>query len=363
MMRTLLLIILLLSSMSMLAGDSLRVETSRRSWLGRVIDSFSEVDTSYVEPQHYNWSLMVQGAYDYEFYRLRTSNENQQQSVTFSPKPIIKIGPYFGWRWIFLGYNFDLRNLSFSGGKFLSEIDGSIYSSRFGIDFYYRRTSDDYNIRHVNLGPNVDTRLLEGQPFSGMTVGITGIDFYYIFNHKRFSYPAAFAQSTCQKISCGSWMAGVGYLNNTIDFDHQRLERQIEETYPNQDVKLDSGLMFNRVKYFDVDASVGYAYNWVFARNWLLTASLSMAVAYKKAIGETATEEEKGFNFNNFNIDGVGRFALVWNNMRWYAGANAIVRTYSYHTSRFATNNILGNVYLFVGVNFGLRKEYRKNRR
>jgi hypothetical protein len=134
----------------------------------------------------------------------------------------------------------------------------------------------------------------------------------------------------------------------------------IEATYPGQDVKLDSGLMFNRVKYYDIDAAVGYAYNWVFAKHWLFSSSLSVALAYKGASGQTAVADEKGFDFENFNIDGVGRFALIWNNKRWYAGANAIVRTYNYHTSRFATNNILGSVYVFVGVNFGLRKEYRR---
>jgi len=350
----------LLTLLPLSAADTLHVEQPRRGWLARLVDSFSEVDTNYVEPNHYNWSAMLQGAYDFEFYRLRTSNENQQQSVTFAPEPIIKAGPYFGWRWIFLGYNFDLRNLSFGGGRFLSEIDASIYSSRFGIDLYFRRTSNDYKIRDISLGPDIDTQQLRGQPFSGMKVSITGANLYYIFNHRRFSYPAAFAQSTCQKISCGSWMAGIGYMNNSIDFDYRRLEQQIENTYPDQDVKLDSGLMFNRVKYFDVDATVGYAYNWVFARHWLLSGSLSLALAYKGSRGETALPEQRGFNFDNFNIDGVGRFALVWNNARWYGGANAIVRTYNYHTSRFSTNNIIGNVYIFFGVNFGLRKEYRR---
>ena len=345
------------------ASDTLRVEQPRKGWLARLIDSFSEVDTNYVEPQHYNWSLMVQGAYDFEFYRLRTSDERLEQSILFTPEPIVKAGPYFGWRWIFLGYNLDLRNLNFGGGQFLSELDASIYSSRFGIDLYYRRTSNDYNIRELNLGAGTDTERLRGMPFSGMKVSITGANLYYIFNHKRYSYPSAFAQSGCQKISTGSWMAGIGYLNNTIEFDHSKLERMIEDAYPGQEVRLDSGLMFNQVKYFDIDVNGGYAYNWVFARNWLLTASLSVALAYKRSVGETVDTGKKGFSFNNLNIDGVGRFALVWNNTRWYAGANAIVRTYNYHTSRFATNNVLGNVYLFVGYNFGLRKEYRKHKK
>jgi hypothetical protein len=215
----------------------------------------------------------------------------------------------------------------------------------------------------VNLGPNINTEALEGVDFDGLNVSITGVNFYYIFNHKRFSYPAAFAQSTCQKISCGSWMVGAGYIKNTIEFDYKRLEALAQEKL-GRDVKLDSGLMFNKIKYSDINATVGYAYNWVFARNCLLCASLSMALAYKTSTGETENKNTKneGFDFGNFNIDGIGRFGIVWNNTKWYAGASAIVRAYNYHKSRFATNNIFGDLCIYVGLNFGPRGPYKKKK-
>ena len=65
---------------------------------------------------------------------------------------------------------------------------------------------------------------------------------------------------------------------------------------------------------------------------------------------------------NNFNIDGIGRFGLIYNNTRWYAGASAIVRTFNYRQDRFAANNILGEVCLYVGYNFGLRSQYKKKK-
>ena len=104
------------------------------------------------------------------------------------------------------------------------ELDASIYSARFGADVFFRRTVNDYRIRSVDFGSNIDTHALEGIDFDGLEVSITGVNLYYIFNYRHFSYPAAFAQSSCQKISCGSWMAGLGYLNNHIDFDYNRLE-------------------------------------------------------------------------------------------------------------------------------------------
>lgn len=361
-MRKVLLIILLLVGLGVKAQDSLSMETPKKGWLAHLIDSFSEIDTNYVEPQHYNWALMLQSINTYDYYRISTPGD-EGQSISFAPTIGVRMGPYFGWRWIFLGYTIDLRNIHFFSGARKLEIDGSIYSSRFGADIFYRRSVDDYKIRRVYLGKDIDTEALEGQEFNGLNVSITGVNFYYIFNHKRFSYPAAFAQSTCQKISCGSWMVGLGYLKNDIEFDHKRLEALAQEKLGHE-VKLDSGLMFNRIKYTDINASVGYAYNWVFARNWLLCGSLSMALAYKTSLGETEkkydTQKESGFDFGNFNIDGIGRFGIVWNNTKWYAGASAIVRAYNYHKSQFAANNIFGDLSIYVGLNFGPRGPYRK---
>ena len=358
---------MLMMSIGVFASDTLAVEQPKKQgWLSRLVDKFSEVDTNFVEPQHYNWAFMLQSINTFDFYRL-SSRGDDGQSISFAPTLGVRVGPYFGWRWIFLGYTIDLRNINLFHGTKKLEIDGSIYSSRLCADVYFRRSVNDYKIRNADFGNNIDTSPLKGISFDGLNVSITGVNLYYIFNNKRFSYPAAFAQSSCQKISCGSWMVGIGYLNNSIDFDHERLGDIVKERL-GREVQLDSGLMFNSIRYMDINASVGYAYNWVFARNWLFCASLSLSMGYKKAKSETAKEAyedmqlpntSKEFNFNNFNFDGVGRFGLVWNNTKWYAGASAIVSAYNYRKPQFAANNVFGDVCVYVGLNFGTRKEYR----
>ena len=342
------------------AGDTLGVEPPREqkmSWLRRTIRGFSRVDENYVEPQHYNWSVMLQGTYNYDYYRL-ASTDHDRQSLTFSPAPTFKFGPYFGWRWVFLGYTIDLNRVAVGNKHRKQEFDLSIYSAQIGADLYYRRTGSDYMIRRAKLGDGVNTDRLEDVAFDGLSVGITGFSLYYIFNHQRFSYPAAFAQSTIQKISCGSWMAGFGYMRNSLDFDFEKMQQTIDD-HLGPAVRLDSSLMFNSVKYTNIHASVGYAYNWVFARNCLFCSSLSLALAYKKSRGTTADEDRRGFDIGNFNVDGIGRFGLVYNNMRWYAGASAIVRAYNYHKSRFAANNVFGSLNIYVGYNFGARGRYK----
>lgn len=327
-------------------------EPQKLSWLRRTIRGFSYIDTNYVEPQLYDFTVMVQMTHTYDVYQLRS----KQQSLTFAPAPTIKMGPYFGWRWFFLGYTFDLKHLSFDSQSQKREIDFSIYSAQIGVDLFYRRTGSDYKIRNVKLGSNAVNKSLEGLGFGGLNVGVTGFNLYYVFNHQRFSYPAAFAQSTRQKISCGSWLAGVGYTVNSLDFDHEKLQQLVDEHSNGEKVVVDSSLIFNSIRYHDSCASIGYAYNWVFARNFLFCASSMFGLAYKRTVGD-GESKKTGFDISNVNFDYIGRFGIVYNDSRWYAGASAIIHAYTYRKERFAANNVFGSLNIYVGYNFGRKKK------
>ena len=340
--------------------DTLSVDTvGTKNELGlirRTVREFDRLNDEYIEPQHYEFTVMGQITRTYESFILSSNG----QQIKLSPDGLTKIGPYFGWRWFFLGYTFDIKNIGFSQSGLRKEFDLSIYSSQVGVDIFYRRTGNDYKIRDVRLGYGMNGDLFEGVPFDGVNVGITGASAYYIFNHGRFSYPAAFSQSTCQKISCGSWMAGIGFTRNTLDMDYDKLQTTLKSRMDrSQELKLDSGLMFKDIKHSDFMISGGYAYNWVFAKNWLFCASAQLALCYKSSYGEIA-DEKKGFSFDKVNMDGIGRFGMVYNNTRWYAGWSAILRTNNYRTSRFTANNIFGSFNAYIGYNFLLKKKYRK---
>lgn len=324
----------------------------------RTIREFDRLDTRYIEPQHYVFTVMVQGTYTYDHYALRSIDE-EEQSITFASKGSMKVGPYFGWKWIFAGYTFTLGHSSFDKTK--TEIDFSIYSSQIGADLFYRRTGSDYTLRNAKLKKGVDMSPLDDMPFDGIRAGITGFNVYYIFNHGRFSYPAAFAQSTCQKISCGSWLAGIGYTNNTLEFDHEKFQEEVDKRMGANVVKIDSSLMFQSAEYSNFSISGGYAYNWVFARNWLLGVSTQLALAYKKSSGTTERGNDRGhFYRTKINPGFNGRFGLVYNNMRWYAGLCGVVYSNYNLESRFTTNNTHGYLSMYVGYNFGLKKKYQQ---
>ena len=340
--------------------DSISVqgeENKKPGFFKRLIDNFSNIDENYIEPQHYLYTAMVQATYSYDVYTLRC-DDDVRQSITLTSDGSLKIGPYFGWQFLFAGYTFAIAAKSYSKTK--TEIDLSFYTSRFGIDLFYRRTGSDYKLRVTNLGSGVEDAL-HNVSFDGVSAGITGLNLYYIFNHRRFSYPAAFSQSTCQKVSCGSWLAGIGYTRNSLSLDYERLQQIIDEKLGIHTVELDSGLHFKSASYFDISLSAGYAYNIVFAKHFLLCLSGQFALSYKESYGRNIFSDQN-FSFRKFSPNLIGRFGLVYNNMRWYAGFSAIVRSNTYLDSRFSTNNTFGNINMYVGFNFGLKKRYKQKK-
>ena len=314
----------------------------------RLFESFSDVDTTYIEPQGYDFAAMVQNTNTYERYRIISEQGND---FSFAPEPKMKFGPYFGWRWLFLGYTVDFNDLKNKSRS--TEFDLSLYTAVFGVDLFYRKTGSNYKISRASFDPSysVNTHPRKNVELAGVSVWSKEF---------RSSYPAAFSQSTIQRRSAGSWLCGMGYTKHSLKIDWDKLYDTVADRL-GEDVAsrcMDSNLKMKEIKYTDLSASCGYAYNWVFARNWLAAASVSMALGYKNTTGNGNNDvlSFHDFSMNNFNIDGVGRFGIVWNNMRWFAGMSAIVHSYNYKKTRFSTNSMFGSLNIYFGFNFRKRR-------
>lgn len=361
MKKAILIISLMMVSSALWAeGDSIQHKKSfmKKAFDGVVgiIKEFNNIDTSYIEPQHYKFTTTLMSTYSFETYNLKSESG---QEINFAPEARVKIGPYIGWSLLFWGYTVDVAYMSANKKK---ELDLSVYTSMLGIDFFRRASGNDYKIRSWDLGNGVVNEDVMAVPFDGLKVSITGLNGYYITNHRKFSYPAAFTQSTCQRKSAGSFMFGGGYTRHSIELDYEKLKSTLDAAQEGLGEKVDSGLYFQKIKYTDVSLSAGYGYNWVFSRNWLLSVSLSAALGYKKARGDHAPGFLlEDFSFSNFNFDGVGRMGVIWNNSKWYFGAYGVAHSYNYRKSRFATNNFFGNVNVYIGVNFGRKKSHKVN--
>ena len=108
-------------------------------------------------------------------------------------------------------------------------------------------------------------------------------------------------------------LLGIGYMRHTLDVDWDKLSSLVDEKLGKKEdgkSRIDSTLTFSKVKYSDISVSCGYAYNWVFAKNFLFNASLSIGLAYNKSRSDTEHSrlDIHDFSFKNFNLDGYWSF-------------------------------------------------------
>lgn len=334
----------------------------RGSLLIRFIRAFDDFDTTYITPYKYKFCAMLMEKSNYEHFTLKSTQNNQ--SISLSPDFTNKVGPYVGWSWLFLGYTYDLgksRNTS----KARREFDLSVYSSLIGVDLVWRKTGNDFYIRNVE---GFEKKSYDGTPFSGINIHTFSINSYYIFNHKHFSYPAAFSQSTVQRRSCGSLIAGFTYSKHNMTFDYSDLPSDLSS-------ELVSDLRLSDLQYYSYSVNVGYAYNWVFAKNWLFCVSLTPAIGFKHndittysegvvSSGKSEDSQEKQpfykmFKISNMNLDFLGRVSLIWNNTHYFGGVYMVAHAYTYRKEHFSFIDTFGSINVYVGLNF-VRKKAKK---
>ena len=81
--------------------------------------NFNDFDTTYISPNRYNYALMLDHFTNYEYYSVGTAIPEPQR-LRFTPNPRNKIGAYFGWRWIFLGWSVDTDAVSYTHLQYCS---------------------------------------------------------------------------------------------------------------------------------------------------------------------------------------------------------------------------------------------------
>lgn len=340
------------------AGDAVSADSTQNlkhrvkrtgSIIYRFIKNFDAYDSTYIEPNYYNFTAMAQNTSFFQPVRFSTdSEEGVRQSLKFSPQASVKLGPYFGWRWIFLGYTWRVSPIT--KAKNSTELSLSLYSSMLGGDIMHVHNKGDFKIREATGFGSVQSNEVRGLSFSGLDSYTDALNAYYVFNHRHFSYPAAFNQSTVQRKSCGSWMLGFRYNRQKMKFDYEQLP---ELLLP----ELLDGMKFSRINYMSVAVSGGYSYNWVFARNCLFAVSIMPSIGFKKAKGVQLDGRQMWMGIKNLNFDAVSRVGLVWNNTRQFIGASFISYLYDYTQDRITLMNSMNYLNLYVGLYFHRRKK------
>ena len=189
------------------------------------------------------------------------------------------------WKGVYKDYEFNLN----------------FYSNKLSLDASYQRSESlagdiyrDNNLQRMESGD--------------ITLKVANLAGYYTFNHRRFSFPAAFTQSYIQRRSAGSWLAGISYQGGSIETTDKLKARN-----PNApDVRIYIG---------HVGIGGGYGYNWVLGKKWLLHFSMLPTFVVYNRNNFTVNGERKKAQRIRFNMIFNERAAIVRNfSPRYFAG-------------------------------------------
>ena len=221
-----------------------------------------------------------------------------------------------------------------------SKMSGSYKDYEFNLNYYSSSISLDFSYqRSESLAGDVyrDDRL--SQLESGdLTLKVVNLAGYYAFNHRRFSYPAAFNQSYIQRRSAGSWLAGISYQGGTIE-----TRDELKARNPNApEVSINVG---------HVGIGGGYGYNWVLGRKWLIHFSMLPTFVVYNRNKMTVNGERKEAQHMRFNMIFNERAAIVYNfSPRYFAGATLVMNNSVFDDDVVVVNQNKWRARAFIGL-------------
>ena len=208
------------------------------------------------------------------------------------------------------------------------EINVNMYNNHYAVDASYQMSKTLSGESH--WGDDFITT-----PRGRIHTKVLNLSGYYVFNNKRFSYPAAFTQSYIQKRSAGSWQVGFSYQGGSY---------KTSDDAPDDVVKY-------RIYSGHFGLGGGYGYNWVPSRNWLLHLSFIPTLIIANNNNMTVNGEREDMNTRFPDVILNGHVAIVRNfSSRYFSGMTAYVNETMFGDNKLDFYQRKWRVRLFFGM-------------
>ena len=273
----------------------------------------AKYDTAYIGRPDARWTIKFRGNLSGADVRTTTVTDGveNRSRVTADCRGTLSMAvAYRG-----LGLGVAVNPAKFAGKCKDFEYNLNSYSNRYGFDVVFLSSKTYHGYKQAGT-QRIDIH--KGQ----ISQNALNLNFYYAFNYRRFSFPAAFSQSYIQKRSAGSWMIGASFDGSKTKLSDMTI----------------------RLNEFAVGA--GYAYNLVLSRRLLLhlsalptltiyshdyTKNRTTAEGTEETEGKEKADEGKEMKSVRHNMEYhfpsaiiTGRAAAVYSWRNKFAGATAV---------------------------------------
>ena len=282
---------------------------------------------------------------------------NKALKLNYSPNDYGAVGLSVRLNWLGIAFGYAPKNLqeNYKGTTTYTNLKISSYGKKLGFDIYYLDYSGFYldNTKQV-LGNDFPSRHYIREDLNTMTIGT---NFYYIFNHKRYSYRSTFIQNEIQKHSAGSFMinGSLNYFN--ISADSSIVPKDIDVLKFSPEAKIKKGDFYN------LSIMPGYGHTFVAYKHWFLTLSAYAGINFQQQRYTSELKDFKSQVFNQFEFipRAMARSGFGYNSTRFFAGINGVFDVYNLPLgkSEFISYSV-GSASAYFGFHFNLPKSISK---
>lgn len=318
-----------------------KIAHKTRNIVDRVIDRYTtqnSTDTLFVTKNDYRLIVRpgINAFSGLTLFNWESSNEVLPGNCRIISDPVVKAGLSLGYRSLSIGYDIDISSYRKENRIHNREFNLSYLGQTFGID-YSINLSNSHKLKFTGDPIKLNSRELDSKRWQ--------LNSYYVFNHRKFSYPAALTQSYKQEKSSGSPLLGVSLYSIEIKNTGIQLPDDMV-------VSLGEFVFPKKLEYFSFNLNVGYAHNWVtYQRHVLLHFSIMPDVGlYKKNKITPDPMINDGGRYISYG--GVCRFSSLWQLENHYIG---LVGTINFHTISSIKPIWTLDSYARVGIFYGFR--------
>lgn len=290
--------------------------------------SAARYDTAYIAKPGQRWTVKVGVNASGNDLNMRGNVDGQPFRAELEAQMKTTSSVNVSYRGVSLGLSLNPAKLAGKNKDY--ELNANAYGNRLGADLLV--TSAKTFSGDMEHGGTV-SETAPGQ----VSVKSIQANVYYSFNHRRFSFPAAFTQSQVQKRSCGSWLIGLSALGGRVKSEDGAMPG--------------SGPM--RLSFVNVGLGAGYAHNFVLGGKWLLHISaIPQIVVYSHArLTVDGRRQRSPFSFPS--VINVGRLAAVRYFGNNFIGLSAVVNVWSHGDSdRLLVQSLKWRARVFYGFRF-----------
>ena len=280
------------------------------------------IDTAYISRPQTKWTLTAR----YNVSGAEIESEGMDEGYHFKSqieadyKSTLSVGVSY------LGFTLSMAlNPAKLMGKYRDyEFNFNSYGRRFGFDVIYQEAKnftgwyDRDDMQRIDLPPDL------------LSVKTLNVNAFYVFNSRRFSYPAAFSQSYIQRRSAGSFLLAASAMAQHATLHY---EQPME------------------LKMTNIGIGAGYGYNFVPSRRWLLHISaLPTFIVYSNtSMTFDNNRVPLKYHFPEVIITGRGSAVYQWRNK--FLGLSMVYNfTNIGHTDDLAIHNAKWRIRTFFGL-------------